>query len=179
MAGETMAQKFLFLPRARLHTTFRYHALHDIESAWWLGVWMLHFYKPARHEESREISLLRQHETFLLFPGTLIYDRRQINLENKYRFINTTAAWIAAEFNSAVERLNDIRILLLQHYLDLEQTFPNGLPMLSSPANPASGAAFPGGPVVDIHEPIKKLFLAARNEYRNTTIVSFKVLSNE
>ena len=132
MAVETMAQKFLFLPRARLHTTFRYHALHDIESAWWLGVWMLHFYKPARHEESREISLLRQDETSRLFPGTLIHEIRQLNLENRYQFMNATEAWIAEELNPAVDILNDIRILLLQHYLDLEQTFPNGLPMLSS-----------------------------------------------
>jgi hypothetical protein len=51
--------------------------------------------------------------------------------------------------------------------------------MLSSPANPASGAAFPGGPVSDIYQPIKDLFLAAKNAYRDTEVVSFKVEANE
>jgi len=61
--------------------------------------------------------------------------------------------------------------------MDLERTFPNGLPMLSSQANPASGAAFPGGPVRDIYEPIQNLFLDAKNAYQDTELVPFKMES--
>ena len=177
MPVKTMVQAFLFLPHSRLNIAFRYHALHDIESAWWLGIWMLHFFKPARHEESSESLHLRRVETIRRFPGTLTHHGRLTLIAFDHELINTTLRWIAEELEPAVQILNNIRLLLLQIYRDLERTFPDNLPMLSSQADPATNAAFPDGLVSDIHGPIENLFLAARNEYRDTAIVS--VFSNE
>jgi hypothetical protein len=28
---------------------FRYNAVHDVESAWWVGVWMMFFFKSLHH----------------------------------------------------------------------------------------------------------------------------------
>jgi hypothetical protein len=154
--------------------TFRYNALHDIESAWWLGVWMMYFFRPEGHEESSDTSKRRQNETIDVFPGTLSYYRRLLYLERPKYFLFHTLVWIAAESNRAIEILDGVRIWLLKLYQDLEKTFPDGLPMLSSPVNPASGAAFPGGPVSDIYQPIKDLFLAAKDAYKDTELVPFK-----
>jgi hypothetical protein len=179
MPVETIALEFLFLNErpsfGRIETPFRYNALHDIESTWWLGVWMMYFFKPEGHEESSQISKLRQEETIDVFPGTLTYSKRLLFLDRSNHFFNSTGAWIAAESERAVEILNEVRTLLRTLYVDLEETFPDNLPMLSSPANPASGAAFPGGPVSDIYQPIYDLFLAAKDAYKDTNLVSFKV----
>jgi hypothetical protein len=158
----------------RKKLTFRYNALHDIESAWWLGVWMMYYFRPEGHEESSNTSKRRQDETIDIFPGTLTYYGRLIFLERSKYFLFHTLAWIAAESNRAIEILDGVRTLLLTLYQDLEKTFPDGLPMLSSPANPASGAAFPGGPVSDIYQPIKDLFLAAKDVYNDTKLMPFK-----
>jgi hypothetical protein len=180
MPVEAIALEFLFLNERPLFgdiepLPFRYNALHDIESAWWLGVWMLYFFKPEGHEESSERSKRRQDETIDVFPGTLTSDGRLLFLDRSNQFYNSTGAWIAAESERAVEILNGVRTLLRKLYVDLENTFPDNLPMLSSPANPASGAAFPGGPVGDIYRPIHDLFLVAKDTYKDTKLVSFKI----
>jgi hypothetical protein len=131
----------------------------------------MHFFRPKGHEESNKTSKLRQDETNAIFPGTLTYQIRTRLLEHRNEFYNTTRAWIAAESKCAVEVLDDVRILLLNLYQDLEKSFPDGLPMLSSPANPASGAAFPGGPTGDIYQPIKDLFLKAKEVHKDTELV--------
>jgi hypothetical protein len=187
MPVETIALKFLFhlsdtrpsLADTKKKLTFRYHALHDIESAWWLGVWVMYLFKPKGHEESSKTSKLRQDQTNAIFPGTLTHRIRRELLEIQNEFYRTTGAWIAEESGCALEVLDDVRILLLKLYRDLEKSFPDGLPMLSSPANPASGAAFPGGPTGDIYQPIKDLFLKAKDVHKDTELVSFKVVANE
>ncbi|KAN0129256.1 hypothetical protein V8E53_012955 [Lactarius tabidus] len=172
---EAIALEFLFLNErpsfGRIETPFRYNAVHDIESIWWLGVWMMYFFKPEGHEESTQKSKRRQRETIEVFPGTLNYYGRLLFLDRSNHFFHSTGAWIAAESRRADEILNDVRTLLLKLYMDLEETFPDNLPMLSSPANPASGAAFPGGPVSDIYQSIYDLFLAAKDAYKDTELV--------
>lgn len=181
MSVETMVQKFLFIPHGqrRPDTPFRYNALHDIESTWWLGIWMLYFFQPEGHEESTQSSNLRQVETDGIFPGVLAHTGRLTFLTFQDYLFTCTEGWIAEVFTYAVEILNNVRLSLVDLYTELERTFPNGIPMLLSQANPASGAAFPGGPVIPIHEPVMRWFSEAKNRYRDTKLVPFKMEANE
>ena len=74
---------------------FRYNAIHDIESVWWVGVWMMFFHKPGGYNEPRENSLDRQLETSLVFPGTLVSDRRLSYVRNRGVFREYTIKWIS------------------------------------------------------------------------------------
>jgi hypothetical protein len=184
MPVEAIALKFLFRPPRTTFgpgpkLTFRYHALHDIEAAWWLGIWMLYFFRPKGYEESSETSKLRQDQTNAIFPGTLTHQTRRQLFQLPGEFYDAVEDCITTEFKCAVEVLDAVRTLLLKLYQDLEKSFPDGLPKLSSPANPASGAAFPGGPTGDIYQPIKDLFLKAKDVHKDTELVSFKVVANE
>ena len=175
MPVEIIAQQFLFLPYYGPETKFRYNALHDIESAWWLGIWMMFFFMPDGHEESSQSSYNRQDQTLALFPGTLSFHSRCLILEKDFEFIRSIRPWIAEVSVPAVQILENVRILVLQLYKDLEMTFPNNLSMLSSQADPASNNVFPGGPVHDIYEPIIALFLEAKRGHNEITLVPFKV----
>jgi hypothetical protein len=135
---------------------------------------MMYFFRTEGHEESSVTSMKRQDETISIFPGTLAYDRSLQFLERPKHFFFHTKAWIAPESNRAIEILDGVRTLLLKLY----QVSNKLSPMLSSPANPASGAAFPGGPVSDIYQPIKDLFLVAKDAHKDTELVPFKMKAN-
>src|ERR1700735_311445 len=107
MAAEVIAQEFLFLqasPDISFYEAktrkeqirllpFHFNAIHDIELVWWLGVWMMNFFKPEGHVESKESSSIRQTETEKIFPGTLVYDRRLRYIEKLEEFRKQTGKW--------------------------------------------------------------------------------------
>jgi hypothetical protein len=180
MAAEAIALRYLFyyeMPAAFLtdptitfsqanQLPFRHNALHDIESAWWVGVWMLFVYKPRGHNESNDQSQLRRTRKLYIFPGTLDHGPRSFCLTWLGEFMNSTRDWIADDLLTAAKAFEQVRILLVDYYRDLEKTFPNGYHEMSKPANPKSGAAFPGGPKEDIYEPMKDVLLYVMEYYQ-------------
>jgi hypothetical protein len=195
MAAEVVEERFLFhwhpskkfdlstsleeelkAPMPKL-LPFHYNAIHDIESAWWIGLWMLFFHQPKGHSESSEIASQRQCETDRVFSGTFRYDAwKLLYLEQPDQFLDATIEWISEECLVAVEVLEDVRILLLEIFRNLEKTFPDGLSKLSDKAQvyqDGHHVAFPGGPEADIHKPIQDAFLTAKKRYesRKTELV--------
>ena len=156
---------------------FCYNAIHDIESAWWVGIWMLFFHIPKGHTESSQISSQRQHQIDRVFSGTLVaFDLRLQILEHQGTFVNTVVRWISSEFSPAVRVLDRVRLLLLKIFRIVEETLPDGLGKLSETAQPRRDShqvAFPGGPEEDIYKPIQDAFLKAKEIYesRKTEIV--------
>ena len=190
MAAEVMRTKFLFRPVPPFDfdinkkrkvvevLPFCYNAIHDIESAWWVGVWMLFFYMPKGYNESSQISSERRHETDMIFPGTFNSACRLEILRCPDLFEQSFGEWISEECFPAVNVFEYVRLWLLKFYRDLEKTFPDGLGKLSEKAQAYPDGhhdAFPGSP--DDSEAIYKLiqdaFLEVKELYelRKTEIV--------
>ena len=160
---------FEFLP-------FCYNAIHDIESAWWVGIWMLFSHIPKGHTESSEISNIHQRATNWLFPGVFNFDGRFEMLQCRHVFSQSTVEWISKEFLPAFRVLDHVRLWVMKFYHDLERTFPDGLGKLSEKAQVHPDGhhdAFPGGPDEGIYKPIQDAFLQAKELYesRKTEIV--------
>jgi hypothetical protein len=193
MATEVMQMRFLFRPTGTPEwiptlkfdinkaceqivkdVPFYYNAIHDLESAWWVGIWMLFFYKPKGHTETSQKSSKRQHETNLAFSGKLnSCSCRFLYLEHRGSFLDVTTPWISNECWPAVNVIEYVRVLLKNIYRNLEKTFPNGLGKLSERAQAHTNGhhdAFPGGPGEDIYKPIQDAFLAAKEEYERHKI---------
>ena len=49
---------------------FLYNTTHDIKSVWWIGVWILLFFKPSNQSKMIKNSDKCQTEVGQLFPGT-------------------------------------------------------------------------------------------------------------
>ena len=149
---------------------FCYNAIHDIESTWWVGIWMLFFYMPKGYTESSQISSKRQHETNWSFP------RRWEMLQRPHAFTQSTVEWISEECLPAVRVFDHVLLWLKKFYHHLERTFPDGLGKLSEKAQAHPDGhhdAFPGGPDEGIYKPIQDAFLQAKELYesRKTEIV--------
>ena len=190
MAAEVMELEFLFRPSRKLNVSlstmlsapidksfraprpepapFHYNAIHDIESAWWIGLWMLFFHKPRGHSESSRSARIRRDETNQIFSGPLYGAGKLLYLKQPEYFFKSTLEWISDECLDAVEVFEDVRTLLLEVYHNLEKTFPDGLSKLSDKAQVHQNGhhvAFPGGPEADIHKPIQDAFLTAKEKY--------------
>jgi hypothetical protein len=198
MAAEVMQMEFTFRPVKEWNRTldidksyerikeellidlpFCYNAIHDIESAWWVGVWMLFFHMPKGYIESNQISRERQRQTDRLFSGTFTFGHRLHVLESEGTFVKSTVGWASKEWSPAVGVFDRVRRLLLKIYRNLEETFPDGLGKLSEKAQACQDGhhvAFPGGPKEDIYKPIQDAFLAAKELYesRKTEIIRVK-----
>jgi hypothetical protein len=191
MPAEVMSLEFRFRPAKEEPPTyefeeptmveelpFRYNAIHDIESVWWVGVWMMFLHKPDGYNEPEDKSRVRQSETSLVFPGTLTSDRRLSYIKDTAVFRSYTAKWISKEFLPAVGAFDVVRAVLRNLYQEIEETFPDGLSKLSATAGRHNTReAFPGGPKEDIYGPIQDTFLRAKVGYdnMNTKLESFKV----
>ena len=195
MPAEAMSLEFLFRPTENPPTykyatankritkikklPFRYNAIHDIESVWWVGVWMIFFHKPGGYNEPEEESLDLQRETNRVFSGTLFSDGRLSYVKDTEVFLRYTEGWILDEFLPAVGTFDAVRTMLLEVYQEIEETFPDGLLILSATADRRNTReAFPGGPKKDIYGiPIQDIFLEAKVGYENANakLEKFKV----
>ena len=194
MPAEVMSLEFLFRPAedpsidegevAEQATKdeelpFRYNAIHDIESVWWLGVWVVFFKKPEGYDEPRAKSLKRQAETGLIFPDDLVHYRRLSYIRDPMVFRRYTERWISEEFSFAIRASDVVRAMLANLYREIEEMLPDGLSRLSAKADRCNTReAFPGGPKKDIYGiPIQDIFLEAKVGYENANakLEKFKV----
>jgi hypothetical protein len=110
------------------HPHFHHNALHDIELAWWVGVWMLVVlsYKPKEHEDqTKDLSQLCQNETNQIFPGTLAHGTRLLYIMWTTEFLSSTKKWILVELFPAVKVFDYVCNKLLKLYQEVEATLPS------------------------------------------------------
>lgn len=121
MAAETMDREYLFLPvqleerstmeqctafillNQRLNKTaaestpnvgtFHHNYLHDIESMWWCGVWLLFFNCPKGYDEAQNDVEKRQAATVRVFPEFLAAARRLFWLTHLEK-LGEALAWV-------------------------------------------------------------------------------------
>ncbi|KAN0133150.1 hypothetical protein V8E53_008874 [Lactarius tabidus] len=111
------------------HPHFHHNALHDIELAWWVGVWMLVVlsYKPKELEDqTKDLSQLCQNETNQIFPGTLAHGTRLLYIMWTTEFLSSTKKWILVELFPAVKwSKRDIYSPLRDVFLDVKRYYTN------------------------------------------------------
>ena len=135
MAAEVIRLEYLFRPTTVSslledsdeeveQLPFRYYAMHDIESVWWLGVWMMFFFKPKGYPEPEDDSLRRQSEAKRVFPGDLSPDRRFVYLYRPGEFKNSTYMWTSKKFSYTIKAFDVLRANLLNLYEEIKKNFP-------------------------------------------------------
>jgi Fungal protein kinase len=149
MSIEVAAQTYLFVPpaprtmlddffsarkqgewMAQTEVPFSHNHLHDLESLWWVAVWMV-FYNyfsegtPSRDPPSLTLQdaedLLRLAE--ILFPPMLSSTGRQIGFQHPTSFLRTCDQLPRNE-TVIYGGLNHLRQLLISNYSDIEAGYP-------------------------------------------------------
>ena len=149
MSIEVAAQKFLFFPSdpgpssteldeeteqdkgaAQTEVPFSHNHLHDLESLWWVAVWVV-FYnyfsegRPPPDHPSFTLGHAKEHlklaET--LFPPALDNATRRDGFQTPKTFQNTCDG-LPRNKKPIYDRLNLIRRLLLKHYRIIEAGYP-------------------------------------------------------
>jgi hypothetical protein len=127
MSVEVELQHYSFMPKpaeidlfklkvaSRLPAvTFRYNPLHDLESLWWIAVWMMFNHRTEREPSSEdEESQSRYAER--LFPRIIDGSGRLDALKNHVVFLNMLLC-LPEAFYTAASKLESIRQALVQHY---------------------------------------------------------------
>ena len=112
MAAEAIAFKYLF--SLKMPTTpksdFTHFALHDIESLWWTGIWMIVFHLPPDHVETSDQKNARRQKTAKLFPGTKNdYEVRHDFFKDGLTYRQSLADWLSSDFDSFSSMLDQNR----------------------------------------------------------------------
>jgi hypothetical protein len=155
MSIEVAARKFLFPPpdarpslteldglfsaagqdegTAQAEVPFSHNHLHDLESLWWVAVWVV-FYNYFLEETSS-----RDHPSFTLqdtaeqlrlartlFPPALDSTSRRDGFQNPKSFQNTCAG-LPSNKKAICDGLNFVRRLLISHYNAIEARYPESV----------------------------------------------------
>jgi len=95
---------------------FTANPLHDLESLWWIQVWLLHFYVDRDgRERSTEQSAMYQS----LFPGLLLGGSRVPSLQTQLKLVILPEA-----FQRPARAVEEMRRFLLATYSACERTLP-------------------------------------------------------
>lgn len=189
MAVELLAFEFLFLPKAEdeasnklvldLGPPYKYYALHDIESAWWIGAWMLFFNHPKGYieSESEDQRFKRQASTEKVFPGALVHEGRRDFLSDARTF-QRRIEWMSALLRTAAGMLLTFGLKLKRLYETIEQSFPGIVDHLSTepvPAQTSPRPAFPGSPFDSaIYDQFGRIWETACEESRSIELIPFR-----
>jgi hypothetical protein len=146
MSIEVAAQGFLFSPynpgfssseidRFRNSTEvteipFSHNHLHDLESLWWVAVWVVFFFyfskgTPSRDHPSFTLQDVEEHLDLarILFPHSL----KDINRRNAFQAPTSfpkICSMLSGNKKDIYAGLNVLRRLLISHYSVIEEEFP-------------------------------------------------------
>jgi hypothetical protein len=177
MSIEVAAQKFLFFPpdpepsleqivsateqdvgTALTDVPFSHNHLHDLESLWWVAVWML-FYNhfsdgtpPSfkRQEAADQVKLAQ-----ILFPLVLGNTSRRDGFQISTSFMNTCNL-LQHNKKYVPCSLNILRLILVCRYRDIERGFPQSVdPSLCSD---------------DIYDHFTSVFSSLKDKSRNVVL---------
>ena len=107
---------------------FFHHDLHDLESLWWIAVWIFFTFCVSSEQElpergNKEQELKRRKAFERLFPRTPGVGERGLFLQNQ-GFFEEMTRWIPSHRFKIRKVLNALRRLLMQKYRDFESRFP-------------------------------------------------------
>src|SRR5882762_1178317 len=181
MSVEVAAQKFLFQPRfdedvditdfmqgvrntsgiQRTTTVpFSHNHLHDLESLWWVAVWMVFYnlFSKGRGANDQPPLTLTEAEHQLkqaqvLFPSALKSTDRlfgfQISFQETYFALQRDKAVICGY-------LDGLRRILLKHYAVIESTLPHSID--------------PNTSENEIYEAFRKVFSSSKDDYSDIVL---------
>jgi hypothetical protein len=100
---------------------FRYNPLHDLESLWWIAVWMMFTHRDDRVEQepSNEDEESQSRYAERLFPRIINGSGRLDALKNHVVFLNMLLC-LPEAFYAAASKLESIRQTLVEHYYLVE-----------------------------------------------------------
>ncbi|KAI5115930.1 hypothetical protein M0805_008231 [Coniferiporia weirii] len=106
------------------HLEFYYNDLHDLESIWWIPIWMLFFHDDKAHSETDDLKKAnRSLRTRQLFPRNLhTLDRRDF-LTNELTFAKVTSC-LPKSYTRVLVLLDVIRAYLIGAYDEVEAALP-------------------------------------------------------
>jgi len=116
--------------RSKLEVPFSYNHLHDLESLWWVAVWMVfyNYFSEGTLSRDRPSFTLRDTEARLnlaqtLFPPVFDSITRQLGFRYPTSFLNTCER-LPGNKKAIYIRLNILRRLLISHYRVIEAGYP-------------------------------------------------------
>ncbi|KAI5114573.1 hypothetical protein M0805_006563, partial [Coniferiporia weirii] len=111
--------------RIKAAATFFYNELHDMESMWWIPIWILFFHD---NEAQRETDGLKMANRSLcvqqLFPRNLNISDREKFLVDEMSFL-TAVSCLPESFAHVVTMLDNPRSLLVRMYHESEAALPS------------------------------------------------------
>ncbi|KAK7680258.1 hypothetical protein QCA50_016767 [Cerrena zonata] len=111
-------------PKTNARPVFRYNYLHDIESLWWMAMWVFFKTRPALSTPSTPLEAMD-----LIFPYSLAGSRyRDDFFTNTADAFYKSAAQLPAPFRSSIECVNLVRRYLNILYQDFIIPPPPGSP---------------------------------------------------
>ncbi|OCB90616.1 hypothetical protein A7U60_g2134 [Sanghuangporus baumii] len=110
-------------------TPFFHNDLHDLESLWWIAVWVLFSSCPVSDDgtvnaEDSERDEQREAASSMLFPSVELRRERRLFLQSKDAFYTRTA-WMPDRFRSIKVVLNTLRRSIVRKYSKFEADYPD------------------------------------------------------
>ncbi|KAL5525403.1 hypothetical protein ACEPAF_9273 [Sanghuangporus sanghuang] len=116
---------------------FFHNGLHNLESLWWVAVWLLFFNRDGSvendqnsdedgeedEEDENDQDDLRESLIQKLFPCGIITEERGRFLQYTTDYLKSIQ-WMAGKFSLVAFKLNHLRAALISKYIDFEATFP-------------------------------------------------------
>ncbi|KAL5479081.1 hypothetical protein ACEPAI_2369 [Sanghuangporus weigelae] len=141
IACEALKNNYLHLPEAdaqailegkvslaqmsgRDNPSFFHNGLHDLESLWWVALWILFFNRDASDAVNEALDKSRELAMNKLFPRTDEHEHCASLLESMARYVEAVG-WMNGTFQVIGNSLNMLRALLVVKYKAFEATLPN------------------------------------------------------
>ncbi|KAL5479068.1 hypothetical protein ACEPAI_2356 [Sanghuangporus weigelae] len=110
-------------------TPFFHNDLHDLESLWWIAVWVLFSSRPVSDDgtenaEDSERDEQREAASSVLFPSVELRRERRLFLQSKDDFY-ARVAWMPDRFRSIKVVLNTLRRSIVRKYSKFEADYPD------------------------------------------------------
>ena len=108
-----------------VHPPFCHNDLHDLESLWWVAIWLF-FFRQCESERNLQIGerdVQRRVASSQLFRATSSYRERRDVLWNGSSFMEKTA-WMTGTMSKYRTILNSLRATLVLNYEDVESEYP-------------------------------------------------------
>ncbi|KAN0109363.1 hypothetical protein V8E52_009407 [Russula decolorans] len=180
MSIEIAAEDFLFFPsesgpssaeldetmiqdegKAESEASFYHNHLHDLESLWWVAVWVVFYNNFLEETPSQRPSTLKDAQDQLklagtFFPRTLDSAIRRDGLRTR-KFLKKCDD-LPRNKKLIYDRLNLLRRLLISHYTVIEANYPKSV-------DPSSSKD-------DIYDEFIRLFSKTRTDYPNSVLDS-------
>jgi hypothetical protein len=131
MSVEVELEKYLFVPRVNIVTdikgrvtlpttrVFRYNPLHDLESLWWVALWMILNHRDSRDEVAHSSADQQAGYARLFFPGSL-RDAGRIEVLTIENTLCDALHVLPPSFQFIAVQLEAVRRCLVDQYKEAE-----------------------------------------------------------